>query len=47
MPPTKYDKKDAQEDTNSSRREVQEAWHVARDDAQRSGEIDRGRDDDE
>lgn len=38
-PGNKYDKVDAMTDTNSSGREVSEAWHQAREDARASGEI--------
>jgi len=34
-----YDKVDAAKDTGSSTSEVSHAWHVARDDAQKSGEL--------
>lgn len=37
-----YDKDDAAKDTNSSRQDVENAWHDARTDAERSGDLDRG-----
>lgn len=37
-----YDKSDAAKDTNSSERDVSNAWHDARSDAERSGDLDRG-----
>lgn len=36
---SQYTEKDAAEDTNSSVKEVSEAWHDAREDAQKSGEL--------
>lgn len=37
-----YDKGDAAKDTNSSRQDVDHAWHDARTDAEDSGDLDRG-----
>jgi len=34
---TEYTKKDAQQETDSSRRETSAAWHAARDDAAEEG----------
>ncbi len=34
-----YNEKDAAKDTDSSSKEVSEAWHQAREDAQKSGEL--------
>lgn len=34
-----YEEKDAQKETHSSREETKDAWHTAREDAQRSGEL--------
>ncbi|MBI2620877.1 hypothetical protein HYW61_01465 [candidate division WWE3 bacterium] len=34
-----YDKDDAAKDTDSTAKEVSEAWHTARDDAQKSGDL--------
>lgn len=43
MSDNKYDEKDAAEETESSIKEVNEAWHGARDDAQGSDNpIDKG-----
>ncbi len=36
---TEYSKSDAGRDTDSSAKEVSSAWHDAREDAQRSGEL--------
>ena len=37
-----YDKSDAAKDTDSSSRDVSQAWHDARDDAVDSGDLSRG-----
>lgn len=39
VPGDKYDKVDAMQGTNSSGKEVSEAWHQAREDARASGEL--------
>jgi hypothetical protein len=36
---TGYDKEDAAKDTDTSTSKVSEAWHDARDDAQKAGEL--------
>ena len=40
----KYDKGDAAKDTGSTKGEVSGAWHQARDDAVKSGNLERGGD---
>lgn len=37
--PTDYDKKDAARDTDSTIKDVAHAWHTARDDAQKAGDL--------
>ncbi len=37
--PNKYTEEDAAKDTDSSKQEVQEAWHDAREKAQEAGEL--------
>jgi hypothetical protein len=39
MAQNKYTEKDARKETDSSRKETKEAWHTAREDAQKSGEL--------
>jgi len=39
----KYTEKDASKETKSTNKEVAQAWHAARDDAEEEGEITRSR----